>query len=141
MKVLSGLLITVIFGYSMGVFSFDPDRTLVDGAVLIREEEGKILHLEFSAPTRIVESFPETVGEIVQIKLRAIALDEFTENLSLLEEFVGVEEGKELHMTHMRYEGNVPGGPFIIMKFDKPVKWIVTESDGLLGMNIAIKAS
>ncbi|MEE8379977.1 MAG: hypothetical protein V3R49_06350 [Gammaproteobacteria bacterium] len=140
MKIFIGLLLVFIIAYAMGVFSFDPDRALVEGAVLIREEEDKILHLDFSAPVRIAGSFPESTGDIVQIKLSAIAIDGFRENLSLLEKFVGVEEGKELHITHMRYEGNVPGGPFIIMKFDKPVQWTLTESDGLLGMNIVIKA-
>ena len=140
MKLFGLILITLTFGYIMGVFSFDPDRALVDGAVLIREEEGKVLHVEFSAPVRIAGSFPESTGDIVQIKLSAIAVDGFRENLSLLEKFVGIEEGKELHITHMRYEGNVPGGPFIIMRFDKQVQWTLTESDGLLGMNIVIKA-
>ena len=141
MKIFTLILVTLIFGYVMGVYSFDPDRVLVDGAVLIREEEGKILHLDFSAPVRIVGSYPEASGDIVQIQLRVIAIGGFNENLSLLEKYVGFEEGKELHMTHMRYEGNVPGGPFIIMKFDKPVQWTLTEGDGLLGMNIVIKAS
>ena len=141
MKIFTGILLILVFGYVMGVFSFDSERTLVEGVVLIREDEGKILHLDFSAPVRIVGSFPESSGDIAQIKLGVIALDKFDENLSLLEEFVGIEEGKELHMTHMRYEGNVPGGPFIIMKFNKPVQWILSEDDGLLGLNIAIKAS
>ena len=130
----------LIFGYVMGVYSFDSDRALGEGAVLIREEEGKILHLDFSAPVRFVGSYPESSGDILQIKLRVIAIDDFHENLSLLEKFVGIAEGKELHITHMRYEGNVPGGPFIIMKFSKPVKWAIAEDDGLIGMNITIKA-
>lgn len=138
-KIFTGLLIALIFGYILGVYSFDSDRTLVEGAVLIREEEGKILHLDFSAPVRFVGSYPESSGDILQIKLRAIAIGDFKENLSLLEEFVGIAEGKELYITHMRYEGNVPGGPFIIMKFSKPVQWDITEDDALVGMNIAIK--
>ena len=140
MKIFSGLIIIFIFGYIMGVYSFDSERALVESAVLIREEEDKILHLDFSAPARLVGSYPESSGEILQIKLRVIAIDDFKENLSLLEKFVGVAEGKELHITHMRYEGNVPGGPFIIMKFSKPVKWDIAEGDGLIGMDIAIKA-
>jgi hypothetical protein len=139
-KIFTGLLVVLVFGYIMGVYSFDSDRVLVEGAVLIREEEGKILHLDFSAPVRLVGSYPESSGDILQIKLRVIAIDDFKENLSLLEKFVGVAEGKELHITHMRYEGNVPGGPFIIMKFSKPVKWDIAEDDGLIGMNITIKS-
>lgn len=141
MKLFTLILVLITFGFVMGVFSFDTDRTLVEGATIIREEEGKILHIDFSAPVRIVGSFPESSGDIVQIKLGVIAVDDFNENVSLLEKFVGIEEGKELHMTHMRYEGNVPGGPFIIMQFNKPVQWTLTEGDGLLGMNVVIKAS
>ena len=70
-----------------------------------------------------------------------ISFGNFAENLSLLEKFVGEEEGREIHVTHMRYEGNVPGGPFVVLKFDKPVQWNVTEGDSLRGMNIAIKES
>ncbi len=139
MKIILGFLVILIFGYAWGVFSFDAERPLIDDVVLIREEEGKFLQLDFSAPVRIVGTFPESSGDIVQIKLSVIAFGKFDENMSLLEKFVGVEEGKELHMTDMRYEGDVPGGPFIVMRFSKPVQWTLTEGDGLLGMNIEIK--
>jgi hypothetical protein len=121
--------------------SFDADRKLVDDVVLVREAEHKILQLAFSAPVRLIGSYPESSGDIVQIKLGVIAFGKFDENLSLLEQFVGVEEGKEIHMTHMQYEGNVPGGPFLVMKFDRKVHWKVNEGDRLLGMNIEISES
>lgn len=141
MKIFTGLLIIFILAYVMGIVSFDPNRVLIDDAVLIREEGGKSLQLDFSAPVRIVGSFPRSYGDIVQIKLSIIAFESFHENISLIDKYVGVEEGKELFMTDMRYEGNVPGGPFIVMKFSKPVHWSLTEGESLLGMNIAIKES
>lgn len=141
MKIFTGLLIVFILAYVMGVISFDPDRVLIDDAVLIREEGGKSLQLDFSAPVRIVGSFPKSSGDIVQIKLSVIAFGNFRENVSLLDKYVGVEEGKELFLTDMHYEGNVPGGPFIVMKFSKPVHWTLTEGESLLGMNIAVKES
>lgn len=141
MKILTVLFAILLAGYAMGVVSFDADRKLVDDVVLVREAEHKILQLEFSAPVRLVGSYPESSGDIVQIKLSVIAFGKFDENLSLLEQFVGVEEGKEIHMTHMQYEGNVPGGPFLVMKFDRQVHWKISEGDRLLGMHIEISES
>lgn len=140
MKLFVALLLILLTAYALGIVSFNPDRALIDDVVLVREEGSKALQIDFSAPTRIVGSFPESSGDIVQIKLSVIAFGQFDENQSLLEKFVGFEEGKELHLTDMYYEGNVPGGPFIVMKFSKPMQWDLIEGDGLLGMSIVIKS-
>lgn len=141
MKLIIAIIVVLLLGFGMGVFSVNPERKLIDDAVLIREEGKKSIQIDFSAPVRIVGVFPEKSGDILQIKLRVIAFGTFDENLSLLEKFVGEEEGKEIHVTHMRYEGNVPGGPFVVMEFDKQVQWNVTEGDSLRGLNIEIKES
>lgn len=141
MKLIVSFIVILLLGFGVGVFSFDSERKLIEDAVLIREEGKKSIQIDFSAPVRIVGIFPEKSGDIVQIKLRAIAFGEFDENLSILEKYVGIEEGKEVHVTHMRYEGNVPGGPFVVMKFNQPVQWNITEGDSLRGMNIEIKES
>ena len=138
MKIFVALLVLLLSAYAMGVVSFDADRELIDDVLLVREAEQKFLQLSFAAPVRVVGNYPETEGDILQVKLRIIALGRFAENRSLMKE-VGIEEGKEIHMTHMHYEGDVPGGPFLVMKFDRPVKWEITEGDGLLGMYIFIK--
>jgi hypothetical protein len=140
-KLFTGLFLVFLAAYVMGVFSFDMDRRLIDDVVLVREGDSRFLQLEFSAPVRLIGSYPEAMGDIAQVKLSVIALDRFDENVSLLNKFVGSEEGKEIHMTHMRYEGNVPGGPFLVMKFSKHVHWKIIEGEGLLGMQIEIKES
>lgn len=141
MKLFAVLLLLLLAAYSLGIVSFDADRQLIDDVVLVREEGGKALQIDFSAPTRIVGSLPEASGDILQIKLSVIAFGQFADNVSLLERFIGFEEGKELHLTDMYYEGNVPGGPFIVMRFSRPVQWELVEGDGLLGMSIVIKES
>lgn len=138
MKIFIAALVIIISGFAMGVLSFDHHRRLVDDVVLVRDGDQKFLQLEFNAPVRLVGQYPKTSGDILQVKLRPVAVGAFDENLSLLEKFVGEEEGKEIHMTQMQYEGNVPGGPFLVMKFEQPVKWKIIETDGLLGMNIIV---
>ncbi|MBL1275944.1 MAG: hypothetical protein COB30_007640 [Ectothiorhodospiraceae bacterium] len=139
MKTFTALLVVVLASLALGVVSFDSDRTIIEDVVLVREAEQKLLQLEFSAPVRVVGQYPQRSGKILQVKLSVIALGRFDENVSLLEEFVGIEEGKEIYMTHMQYEGNVPGGPFLVMKFNRPVQWQVTEGDSLMSMDIIIK--
>jgi len=139
MKIFTALLVIVLVGFAMGVVSFETDRKLVEDVVLVREAEQKFLQLEFSAPARLAGVYPERSGDILQVKLRVIAFGRFAENLSLLEQFVGVEEAREVYMMDMHYEGDVPGGPFLVMKFNRPVQWEISEGDGLLGMNIVIK--
>ena len=139
MKIFTALIIAVLVSFALGVVSIDTDRQLIDDVVLVREAQQKVLQLEFTAPVRVVGQYPQRSGKILQVKLSIIALGSFDENLSLLEEFVGVEEGKEIYMTHMQYEGNVPGGPFLVMKFNRPVHWQVTEGDSLRSMDIIIK--
>ncbi len=140
-KFFSALFMIFLAAYALGVVSFDVERKLVDDVVLVREAEQKFLQLEFSAPVRLVGTYPESSGDILQIKLSVIAIGQFAENLSLLEQFVGIEEGKEIHMTHMQYEGDVPGGPFLVMKFDRPMHWIISEGDSLQSLSIVIKES
>jgi len=138
MKIFTVFLVLLLSAYAMGVVSFDAERELIDDVLLVREADQKFLQLSFAAPVRVVGNYPKATGDILQVKLRVIAIGQFAENISLMEE-IGMEEGKEIHMTNMYYEGDVPGGPFLVMKFDRPVKWEVTEGDGLLGMYIFIK--
>ena len=139
MKIFAALLVIVLVGFAMGVVSFDVDRQLVEDVVLVREAEQKFLQLAFSAPVRLVSVYPEIAGDILQVRLRVIAFGRFDENISLLKKFVGEEEAREIYMQKMYYEGDVPGGPFLVMKFSRPVQWEVTEGDGLSGMNIVIR--
>lgn len=138
MKIVLAVLALLLSGYALGIYSFDPHRHLVDDVVLVRAEGEKVLDIKFSAPVRFVGSLPKDVGDIVQIRLRAIAVDGFKENISLLEQYMSEEDGKELFLKEMRYEGNVPGGPFLVLRFSKPVRFQVNEIDALTGLSIVV---
>jgi hypothetical protein len=138
MKLVLVVLVALLGGYALGIYSFDPHRKLVTDVVLVRAEDEKAVDIKFSAPVRVVESLPKDAGDIVQIRLRAIAVDTFPENVSLLEQYMSEEDGKELFLKEMRYEGNVPGGPFLVLLFSKPVKFQINETDALLGLSIVV---
>lgn len=138
LKVVLVVLAVLASGYTLGIYSFDPHRHLVTDIVLVRAEGGKALDIKFSAPVRFIGSLPKAEGDIVQIRLRPIAVDDFSENVSLLEQYMSEEDGKELFLKEMRYEGNVPGGPFLVLLFSKPVKFTINETDALSGLSIVV---
>lgn len=138
LKMVMALLAVVLGGYALGIYSFNPNRHLVTDIVLVRAEGEKTLDIKFSAPVRFVGSLPTATGDIVQLRLRPIAIDDFSENVSLLEQYMSQEDGKEIYLKEMHYEGNVPGGPFLVLLFSKPMKFQVKETDALLGLSIIV---
>lgn len=137
-KLLLAVVVVLLGGYAFGIYSFDADRHLIADVVLVRAEGEKVMDIKFSAPVRFIGSLPKDRGDIVQIRLRPIAVDDFSENVSLLEQYMSAEDGKEIFLKEMRYEGNVPGGPFLVLLFSKPVKFQVSETDALSGLSIIV---
>ena len=130
-------LITVGFIYI--TFFGEKPESLIAEVVLTKDKEVSNLQVDFSSPVRYVGHFPENQGEFLQIKVRAISFHEFNENYSLIDMFLKTPEARDSHIADIRYEGNVPGGPFLIIKFTKPVTYQVNEGDGLKAMLINYK--
>ena len=86
---------------------------------------------------RYLGHFPDDNSDVLQIKLRAIGFSEFQENLSLLDQFIASAEGQERFLEDVRYEGNVPGGPFLVVRFTNSMSYRVTESNGLKGLVVS----
>jgi hypothetical protein len=127
----AGFIYVTVFG--------DKPETLVSEVVLTKDKEKSNLQVDFASPVRYVGHFPENEGDILQIKLRAISFHDFNENYSLIDLFLQTPEARDSHIADIRYEGNVPGGPFLIIKFTQPVSYQVGEGDGLKAMLINYK--
>lgn len=128
------LLIIVLGVYVYYRYGQEPPPQLVSGFHITSDREGNNLEFEFANPVRYLGHFPEDSSDVLQVKLRAIGFTEFTENLSLLDQYVAPADGREKFLQDVRYEGNVPGGPFIVVKFDTPMSFRVSESNGLNGL-------
>jgi len=131
-------LITIGFIYI--TFFGEKPESLIAEVVLTKDKEVNNLQVDFASPVRYVGHFPESQGEILQVKVRAISFHEFKENFSLIDTFLKLPEARDSHIADIRYEGNVPGGPFLIIKFTQPVTYQVDEGDGLKAMLINYKA-
>lgn len=134
--------ISIILIIAIGVYTYykygDPEQgQLVSNLHITSDREGHNLEFEFNNSVRYLGHFPNEVSDIIQVKLRAIGFSEFRENVSLLDQFVQPADIKEKFLQDVRYEGDVPGGPFLVVRFAKPMKFEVAESNGLKGLIIS----
>lgn len=136
-KNISIILIVAIGIYSYFKYGEQSSEQLVSNIHITSDREGHNLEFDFSNSVRYLGHFPNEVSNIVQVKLRAIGFSEFRENVSLLDQFVQPADIKEKFLQDVRYEGDVPGGPFLVVRFAKPMKFNVTESNGLKGLIIS----
>jgi hypothetical protein len=122
----------------MTYFGEKPE-TLVEDVVVTKDKNGGNIQIEFANPVRHVGHFPEKEGDFLQIKLRAISFHDFTENYSVVEKFLKTIKANDYHIDDLRYEGNVPGGPLLTVKFSKPMEFSLDEGDGLRALLINYK--
>lgn len=132
-------MIVITAGFLYFTFFGEKPETLVSDVLLTKDKNSSNLQMDFASPVRHIGHFPENEGDILQIKLRAISFHEFTENYSVLKKYLQNAKAKDYNIEDIRYEGNVPGGPFIIVKFIQPVTYQVSEGEGLKAMLINYK--
>ena len=133
------ILLLITAGYIYVTYFGEKPESLVSEIVLTKDKDGANIQIDFAGPVRHLGHFPENEGEIVQIKLRAISVHDFDENLSVTKKYLPKGRLKDYNIADIRYEGNVPGGPFLIVKFTKPMSYQVNEGDGLKALLINYK--
>ncbi|HEY5602498.1 MAG TPA: hypothetical protein VIM41_05270 [Gammaproteobacteria bacterium] len=114
---------------------------LVSNFHITSDKDGNNLEFGFANPVRYLGHFPDEYSDVLQIKMRAIGFADFNENMSLMDQFIVAVDGQEKFIEDVRYEGDVPGGPFIVVRFTKPMSYRVTASNGLKGLIVNYKRS
>ena len=138
-KNLTIFLVVTIAVYIYYKYGEDAPDRLVDNFHITSDKDGHNLEFDFANPVRFLGHFPDNDSDIIQVKLRAIGFREFKENYSLLDQFVKPADLQDKSLQDVRYEGDVPGGPFIVVHFSKSMTYKVAESNGLKGLIISYK--
>ena len=122
---ISGLVFIVVLIYAYPVL-FGPSN-VVEGVDIFTEDENVILQIDFDVPIRYEDHFPETSGEILQVKFRLVSLSEVTRKEVISPETLRPELVELISLVNITFEGGVPGGPLLTLLFSKPVTYEVRE--------------
>ena len=138
-KNLTLMLLAVFAGYFYFSYMGGSNGQLISDMLITSDKNEKIIDVEFNGAVRYLGQYPEESGDILQVKFRTITFDGEKKNFSLIEKLQFEGLTRKDYIEDVRYEGNVPGGPFLVVKFTRPVTFSVSESSGLRGLSINYK--
>ncbi len=128
------LLATLVSG-----FAFADGPVLEDVRFGIQGDYA-MLQVDFGVPVKYVRHFPASYGPMVQIKVKF-----YNVTGTYREEVEGKEVIKprlpdaRIPLEDVIFEGNVPGGPYVTLRFSKPVKYIVQDGIGFHSILVMVE--
>ncbi len=114
-----------------------PD-TILDDVIVHEEGSLLVLKVKTNVPIRYEDHFPVGPSDFVQIKVRPISLlgvdkNEYMGSDSILPGFI-----EQVPIMDVAYEGDVPGGPFLSLRFEEPIRYQVKEDPEMNGIFLFI---
>jgi len=109
-------------------------ETIFDDVLVSEEGSLIVMHVKTNLPMRYVDHLPEGPSDFIQIHVRPISLlgadkNEYMGNEAILPGFI-----EQVPILDVAYEGSVPGGPFISLRFKQPVNFQIKEDPDLQGV-------
>ncbi len=96
----------------------------LSGLQIIEQKDAVIVEIDFAIPVKYVKHFPPKEGEILQIQLQA------TGEKALKRESLTPPPSDLVPLALVTYEGDIPGGPYVTIRFNYGVEYSVEEAAG-----------
>lgn len=114
-------------------------ETVLSDINISSKDDKTIIDIDLGLPLGYVKHFPQTFGEILQIQL---LLDKGGDRRIHKEVRQGSDlkppPGIEPILIYVTYEEGVPGGPYLTLRFDHPVRFEVLAGSSLTTLTIAV---
>jgi len=111
---------------------------IIAGLSVAEMVDGAELQVEFTFPIRYLHHFPEDYGDTLQIRLKALAISEVDAELLRQRESVRLPESGSVPLLDVSYEGDLPGGPYLTIRFQKPVAFAVRQGADFRSLTISV---
>jgi hypothetical protein len=110
------------------------DRVLEE----IRVDQPPVLHIGFSFPVRFAWSFPHKADDVFLIKV--VPVDPAPEDASatIEREAVLPPATDQVPLTEVAYDGETEGGPFLTLRFSRPVEVKVRPGKDFRSLDVTV---
>ncbi len=105
----------------------------LSGLQIIEQKDAIILEIDFAIPVKYIKHFPPKEGEILQIQLQAVG------EKALKRESLTPPPTDLLPLALVTYEGDIPGGPYVTIRFNYGVEYTVEDAPGSNSILVTIK--
>lgn len=116
-----------------------PARGRIISNVTVSEQADRtVLAVEFTFPVRYVRHFPEDYGETVEIQLKEVMVSAIDADLLQRRESYPLQDIDNVPLLDISYEGDLPGGPYLTVRFYKPVAFTVRQGSDFRSLAVTV---
>jgi hypothetical protein len=137
---ISILYLTVMLLFSATANAAPPVRDkILDDVQLVRNDEQLTLQVRFSLPMRYRSHFPQDRGNELRIQLHPIRIPASDLNAVPRREGVVPLYADSAAIDEVIYEGDIEGGPYLTVRFTRPVGYQIIPGSDYRSINIIIQ--
>jgi len=114
------LAVLIVVSFWSGLADAEPLRDRILEDVEIRDQ---CIVIGLSFPAQYVRHFPQNSGDEVRIRLRPRISGRINGGALGGREAVRPPKRKSVHLLEVIFEGDVMGGPYLLLQFDRRVKF------------------
>ncbi|MFQ5442177.1 MAG: hypothetical protein ACE5EB_05570 [Thermodesulfobacteriota bacterium] len=126
LKIVAAAFLAVIF-LSPGVHA--QRMRILDQVDIEETEVCAAVHVGFNIPMRYIKHFPYESGTELRIQLEAITISPAERDALFEREHFKPPPNDIASLTEVEYEGNIDGGPFLNLFFDRVVEFKVSQGE------------
>jgi hypothetical protein len=133
--------LTIAFWFAVPLDA-EPVRNRILNDVNYTVEAGVItIDVEFSFPVRYLRHFPQDSGDTLQVRLGILGVSDVDRVLLLSRESARIPHELSLPILDLSYEGDLPGGPYLTIRFTEPMQFSVQQGVDFRSLTIKVKMS
>lgn len=100
--------------------------------------DGSELHIAFTFPVRYLSHFPRDYGDTVQISLQPVAVSAVDQDFLPQRESFNLPETGSVPLLDVTYEGDLPGGPYLTLRFTEAVAFSVRQGSDFRSLTVNV---
>jgi len=113
---------------------------VLDQVEITRSDGNLILQVNFSFPLRYVSHFPPGDGSELRIRLSPIQVPPSDEDAVFKRESITPPYADTIALDEVIYEGDVDSGPYLTVRFLRPVRYEVVPGADYRSCNVIVLA-
>lgn len=111
---------------------------IISNVSVNEKADGAEIHIAFTFPIRYLRHFPTDYGDTIQIRLKEVVISAVDAGLLKRRESVRLPDTGSVPLLDISYEGDLPGGPYLTVRFHEPVAFAVRQGSDFRSLTISV---
>ena len=111
---------------------------IISDVATVEQPDRTDLNIMFTFPVRYIRHFPEDYGDTVEIQLKDIMVSEIDADLLRRRESVRLPKLSTVPLLDISYEGDLPGGPYLTIRFLASVAFAVKQGSDFRSLTVSV---